>query len=262
MYLENELLHKGPFSKKQQVFLRWYDMMLASLTILASVTILFVVPFGAPYYGSYYGNDIDTYITLGIVVGALTLLASSTTLFMRSQDKKESTTQRAMSFPFKFSVWSLVMIWLLTIPWSFMYLADDGPVLHAILGAPLTILFGVLFGAIAWAMAAVPLVLLVRAVHQLIVKKDATMLVPLTLACSILLLGSLIVIGPMAMDLGLPGKVGGFIGMLALLGVPVHEVTIENEAAFLLGRYVLVAALVILVVHLVLKAYFKKKNES
>lgn len=258
MDLENKLLPTGSFSKKQRAFLHRYDIVIASLTVLAAAIILFVVPFGAPYYGGYYGKDIDTYITLGIAVGALTLFVSSIFLFMKTSNEHNTSTERLALYPFKASFVSLAVICLMTIPWSFIYLADDAPVLHAIFGAPTTILLAVLFGFTAWCMASVPLAILSRAIYRLAVQRDRSMLVPLTLGCFILLLGSLVVIAPIAMDLEIPGKIGGIAGIMALLGVPSNNVTVEDEAAFLLGHCVVYVAFAVLVAHLVLKAHFKK----
>lgn len=259
MNLEKDILPQGQFTKKQHAFLRKYDALIAGLATIAAVIALYAVPHGAYYYGGTYGDTIETYITLAIVVAVLTLLAGSIFLLVRANGDKHSDKPMFPSLPFKLSLLSLVAIWVIAAPWVFMHLADEVPFVHLLFAVPATLFLGVLFGAIAWCLVAVPLALLARAVHGLVIKKDPTMLVPLTLSVAMLLLASLIAIMPTAIDLDIPGKVGAMAGVMALLGFSNGNYTIENEAAFMLGRGVLIAAIVLLVAHGVLKARFKNK---
>ena len=233
------------FSVKQRKMFRLFDGCVAVAGILASMYTLYWLPYGSVYYGNRSEGDIGVFITLMIIVGvqawlaltALTLSPAQTPLYKKDTPRP---------FWYQLTLTSVVLIWFLALPWTITHLASDGPWLIWLLALPLMLALGLLFGALAWLFATVPLNLLVHSVYALVIKRDTSVAPALVLACMLISMGVLIIVMPIAVETNHSGQAGYPSMIAAMAGVP-GDYRVENEGAFVIGRVAAaIAALTIL----------------
>lgn len=260
-------LYRIAYGPKEQTFLRVYGIVIATLAVIITAVLLFMLPYGSVSYGNRSEGDVNTLMTVGVIAGSQVLLLASIFIFLGGKTVPQTETHEPEKFPFMPSLISLVVMWGMAAIWVFQYLGDEGPLLIALLAVPLFLALGMLFGALAWLFVVVPLNMLVRGLYYAVIKREQGVFRVLSLPLMLLALGSLIIIMPMAVDLnGPPGKFGWSTVIKAMIGLP-GNYDVINETAFIIGRIVSVVTAILIVMYIVLasrdqRARRRQANEN
>lgn len=260
---------KSIFSETQNKAFRVILWVLAILSLAISLIMMYGIPYGSIYFGNRSEADIGMMIAASVVLGVATLMyltilsqMAAWTNNNRERIEARSSIGEPVNVPY-YLLWATpVAVWVAMIPWTFINLGDDLPLLAVLFAVPLILFIGMLFGALAWFLTIVPINLLIRTTYFFITEKEKStkaLLFILSLSLFMLSGAGLAITMPFAIDMPSSSKFSASATMLAIAFGQDLPYRVTNETAFAFGRIFIYTMLASIVTLLVMRYLLRKE---